>query len=109
MISKLNQVRSRLFQASCFMLTTHKQLRNFMINSTSDWITTPMEVLNTTPEGIVFSKGDITTILTNIGSPVRLPPVMAYSCDLRTNHSAHAALFYVAGQHQRFREDVLSQ
>ena len=80
-----------------------------MINSTSDWITTPMEVLNTTPEGIVFSKGDITTILTNIGSPVRLPSVMVYSCDLRTDRHAYAPLFYVAGQYQRFREDVLPQ
>ncbi|RPD65845.1 alpha-amylase [Lentinus tigrinus ALCF2SS1-7] len=51
------------------MITKLNQLRNFMINSTSDWITTPMEVLNTTPQGIVFSKGDITTVLTNIGSP----------------------------------------
>ncbi|RDX42676.1 alpha-amylase [Lentinus brumalis] len=51
------------------MITKLNQLRNFMINSTSDWITSPMKVLNTTPEGIVFAKGEITTILTNIGSP----------------------------------------
>ncbi|EJF62461.1 alpha-amylase [Dichomitus squalens LYAD-421 SS1] len=45
------------------------QLRNFMINTTSDWVTTPMQVLNETPQGIVISKGPVITALTNIGSP----------------------------------------
>ena len=41
-----------------------------MINSSSDWVTTPMQVLNQTPQGIVISKGPVITALTNIGSPV---------------------------------------
>ena len=57
------------------------QLRNFMINTTSSWVTTPMEVLSSTDNGIVFMKGDIITILTNIGSPV----------SASTQHSAASA------------------
>ena len=47
-----------------------------MINTTDEWATTPMQILNHNNNGIVFMKGDVITILTNVGSPVgRLTPV----------------------------------
>ena len=51
-----------------------------MINSTSDWVTTPMEVLSQTDEGIAFMKGSVITVLTNIGSPVSAS-IGGLSCD----------------------------
>ena len=41
-----------------------------MINTTDEWATTPMQILNHNNNGIVFMKGDVITILTNVGSPV---------------------------------------
>ena len=55
------------------------QLRNHLINTTDDWVTTQVQVLSETKEAIAFMKGDVITILTNIGSPVSachpLPPL----------------------------------
>ena len=48
-----------------------------MINTTDSWATTPMQVLNYNDIGIVFQKGDIVTVLTNIGSPVSLSRTLA--------------------------------
>lgn len=51
------------------LISKLNQLRNHLINSTADWVTTQVEVLSQTDQGIAFSKGDVVTILTNIGSP----------------------------------------
>ena len=43
-----------------------------MISSSSSWITTQMEVLSATTQSIMFTKGPVITVLTNVGSPVSL-------------------------------------
>ena len=53
-----------------------------MINTTDSWATTPMQVLNYNDIGIVFQKGDIVTVLTNIGSPVSLSRALAFGPSL---------------------------
>ncbi|KAF7800248.1 hypothetical protein EIP86_011495 [Pleurotus ostreatoroseus] len=53
-------------------MTKLNNLRNFLINSTtttSDWLTSEMKVLTTTNSGMAFMKGDVITVVTNIGSP----------------------------------------
>ncbi|PIL23741.1 ATP-binding cassette transporter [Ganoderma sinense ZZ0214-1] len=45
------------------------QFRNFMISSSTSWITTQMEVLSATTQSIMFTKGPVITVLTNVGSP----------------------------------------
>lgn len=47
-------------------------MRNFLINSTTDWVTNQVQVLSQTNDGIAFMKGDVITVLTNIGSPVSI-------------------------------------
>ena len=76
MVSKLNQVRVDRILSQRHRVTC-PQLRNFMINTTDSWATTPMQVLNYNDIGIVFQKGDIVTVLTNIGSPVSLSRALA--------------------------------
>ncbi|KAI0665092.1 alpha-amylase [Cubamyces menziesii] len=51
------------------LITKLNQLRNHLINTTDDWVTTQVQVLSETKEAIAFMKGDVITILTNIGSP----------------------------------------
>ena len=46
------------------------QLRNYLVNNT-DWAQSRTQVLHVTTEGIALMKGNVVTILTNIGSPVR--------------------------------------
>jgi len=46
------------------------QFRNFLVNNTQ-WATTQMQVLTASPYGIATLKGDVVSIMTNIGSPVR--------------------------------------
>jgi len=49
------------------------QFRNYLVNSTANistpWTTAETQVLTTSQYGIAFMKGDVITILTNIGSP----------------------------------------
>jgi len=54
------------------------QLRNHLVNST-DWATTPTKVLSTQANGTVIMKGDVVTILTNIGSPPLNSSVYAFT------------------------------
>jgi alpha-amylase len=53
------------------MTTTLNQVRNFLINSTDsqDWLHSKMQVLTANSIGIAFMKGNVVTVLTNIGSP----------------------------------------
>ncbi|KAH9901106.1 alpha-amylase [Cubamyces lactineus] len=51
------------------LITKLNQLRNHLINTTEDWVTTQVQVLSETKEAIAFMKGDVITVLTNIGSP----------------------------------------
>jgi len=50
------------------LMTTLNQLRNFMINTT-DWATQKVNVFTSNKNGIAFQKGEVVTILTNIGAP----------------------------------------
>ncbi|KAJ7093161.1 glycoside hydrolase family 13 protein [Mycena epipterygia] len=50
------------------LISTLNQLRNFMINTT-DWATQNTNVLTSDNHGLAFQKGEVVTILTNIGAP----------------------------------------
>ncbi|TDL27217.1 alpha-amylase [Rickenella mellea] len=45
-------------------------LRNFL-GSSSNWLKSETQILTATTKGIALSKGNVITVLTNIGSPVR--------------------------------------
>ncbi|OBZ75401.1 Alpha-amylase 1 [Grifola frondosa] len=55
------------------------QLRNFLVNGTSNWLTSSIDVLTESKEGIAFMKGDVITILTNIGSPPQNVSIAVYT------------------------------
>ncbi|KAI0822624.1 alpha-amylase [Trametes gibbosa] len=61
------------------LVTKLNQLRNFLVNGTDNWATSQMEVLSQTNEGIAFMKGDVVTILTNIGSPPQNVTISAHT------------------------------
>ncbi|KAI0646787.1 alpha-amylase [Trametes meyenii] len=61
------------------LITKLNQLRNFMINSTDDWVTSQIQVLNQSPEAIAFMKGKVLTVLTNIGSPPQNVSISAHT------------------------------
>ncbi|GBE82522.1 Alpha-amylase 1 [Sparassis crispa] len=61
------------------LMSTLNQLRNFLVNGTTGWLQSSMEVLATTNYGIAFMKGDVVTILTNIGSPPQNLSMAAYT------------------------------
>lgn len=46
------------------------QIRNYLIKSSPDWLTTPSEVISTSPVGISIMKGNLVSVMTTIGSPV---------------------------------------
>ncbi|KAG5637710.1 hypothetical protein H0H81_003474 [Sphagnurus paluster] len=50
-------------------ISSLNQLRNFFINTT-EWLKQETQVLTTSPHGIAVMKGDIISVVTNIGSPV---------------------------------------
>ncbi|KAK7023885.1 Not1-domain-containing protein [Favolaschia claudopus] len=52
------------------LMTTLNKLRTFMINTT-DWATQKPNVLASNKNGIAFQKGEVVSILTNIGSPAQ--------------------------------------
>lgn len=50
------------------LISSLNQLRNFFINTT-EWLKQETQVLTTSPHGIAVMKGDIISVVTNIGSP----------------------------------------
>ncbi|KAJ3482123.1 hypothetical protein NLI96_g7190 [Meripilus lineatus] len=55
---------------STYQLTSKlNTFRNFLVNGTTNWLRSPAQVLTTTEHGIAIMKGDVISILTNIGSP----------------------------------------
>ncbi|KAG1882923.1 glycoside hydrolase family 13 protein [Suillus subluteus] len=60
------------------LMTTLNQFRNFLVNNTQ-WATTPMQVLTTSPYGIATLKGDCVSIMTNIGSPPQNISIPVYT------------------------------
>ncbi|KAI0798094.1 alpha-amylase [Abortiporus biennis] len=61
------------------MIASLNQFRNFLINSTSDWLQSRTDVLTTSDVGIAIQKGDVISILTNIGSPPQNVSMAVYS------------------------------
>ncbi|RDB21011.1 Alpha-amylase 1 [Hypsizygus marmoreus] len=52
------------------LISTLNQLRNFMVNSTgTGWLKQATAILTTSPYGIAVMKGEIISVVTNIGSP----------------------------------------
>lgn len=55
-----------------FVVVANKaQFRNFLVNTTS-WATQQAQILTTSTYGIAIMKGSVISIMTNIGSPVRV-------------------------------------
>nr|GAT52123.1 Not1-domain-containing protein [Mycena chlorophos] len=50
------------------LMTTFNTLRNYLVNN-SDWATQPTNVLTSNLHGIALQKGQVVTVLTNIGAP----------------------------------------
>jgi len=55
------------------------QIRNFLVNTTSDWVTSPAQILTTSTNGIAIMKGSVVSIMTNIGSPPQNTSMAAYT------------------------------
>ncbi|CCM03833.1 uncharacterized protein FIBRA_05982 [Fibroporia radiculosa] len=55
------------------------KFRNFLVNGTTGWLKSQAEVLTTGPYGLAIMKGQVVTILTNIGSPPQNASVAAYT------------------------------
>jgi len=53
------------------MTKTLNQIRNFLVNSTAskDWLHSKMQIVGKSNIGLAFMKGDVVTVVTNIGSP----------------------------------------
>ncbi|KAG1759096.1 glycoside hydrolase family 13 protein [Suillus occidentalis] len=63
------------------LVTKLNKFRNYLVNTTQ-WATTPVQVLTTSPYGIATLKGDCVSIMTNIGSPpqnISIPVYTPYS------------------------------
>ncbi|KAF8894428.1 glycoside hydrolase family 13 protein [Infundibulicybe gibba] len=50
------------------LIATLNQLRNFLVNTT-DWLSQESQILTQSPYGLGFMRGDVITVVTNIGSP----------------------------------------
>ncbi|EPQ58540.1 alpha-amylase [Gloeophyllum trabeum ATCC 11539] len=61
------------------IMSTLNKLRNFLINGTDDWLHSPAQLLTTTPHGLSVMKGNVISILTNIGSPPANLSVAVYT------------------------------
>ncbi|THH15893.1 hypothetical protein EW146_g4659 [Bondarzewia mesenterica] len=59
------------------MTANLNQLRNYLVQT--DWVNSTAQVLTTEPDGISFMRGNVITILTNIGSPAANVSVKAYT------------------------------
>ncbi|KAG1748968.1 glycoside hydrolase family 13 protein [Suillus paluster] len=60
------------------LMSTLNQFRNFLVNNTQ-WATTLTQVLTTSPYGIATLKGDVVSIMTNIGSPPQNVTIPVYT------------------------------
>ncbi|KAF9228592.1 alpha-amylase [Gyrodon lividus] len=60
------------------LMSTLNQFRKFLV-STTEWVNSFMEVLTTTDNGIAILKGDVISIMTNIGSPPKNVSIPVYT------------------------------
>ncbi|KZT74255.1 glycoside hydrolase family 13 protein [Daedalea quercina L-15889] len=61
------------------LVTKLNTFRNFLVNGTGDWATTKMEILTQSEYGLGFRKGNVVTVLTNIGSPPKDVTIAVYT------------------------------
>ncbi|KAG9318337.1 alpha-amylase [Chiua virens] len=76
LITTLNQVMVTVCK-NCSLLTP-PQFRNFLVNHTS-WVNSSMQVLTFSNDSIAFQKGDVVSVLTNVGSPPRNASIAVYT------------------------------
>ena len=57
------------------LIQSLNMLRNHLVNTT-DWAKQETQVMTTSPYGIAIMKGPVVTIMTNIGSPVRIACIL---------------------------------
>ncbi|KIJ17255.1 alpha-amylase [Paxillus involutus ATCC 200175] len=60
------------------LMSTLNQFRNFLV-SNSEWVDSSMEVLTSTVDGIAILKGDVISVMTNIGSPPKNVSIPVYT------------------------------
>jgi len=60
------------------LTATLNKLRNYLVNNTN-WAQSRTRVLQVTSQGIAVMKGDVVTIVTNIGSPPQNTSMFAYT------------------------------
>lgn len=51
------------------IITALNKFRNYVIRSSPEWLTSPSEVISTSPVGIALLKGNVVSVMTTIGSP----------------------------------------
>lgn len=51
------------------IITALNKFRNYVIQTSPDWVTTHSEIISTSPVGISVLKGNVVTVLTTVGSP----------------------------------------
>ncbi|KAH9951493.1 alpha-amylase [Amylocystis lapponica] len=61
------------------LVTTLNKFRNFLVNGTSGWLHSSAELLTADTHGIGLLKGEVVTILTNVGSPPANVSVAVYT------------------------------
>jgi len=61
------------------LITTLNKLRSFMIKSSPGWLTSPSEVISTSPIGISIMKGNVVSVMTTVGSPPRNASMGVYT------------------------------
>ncbi|KAF8136155.1 glycoside hydrolase superfamily [Boletus edulis] len=60
------------------LMSTMNQFRNFLVNSTN-WVNSSMQVLAATNHSIAILKGNVISVLTNIGSPPKDTGIPVYT------------------------------
>ena len=69
LVTTLNKVEFGLKFTHHYILNS-LQFRNFLVKSHPDWVTSPSDVISTSPVGISILKGNVISVMTTIGSPV---------------------------------------
>ncbi|KAF8558403.1 glycoside hydrolase family 13 protein [Imleria badia] len=60
------------------LMSTMNQFRNFLVNTTN-WVNSSVQVLTFTNDAIAISKGNVVSVLTNVGSPPNNSTIPVYT------------------------------
>lgn len=55
------------------------QIRNYLVNTSTTWLTSPTQILTTSANGISIMKGDVVSVMTTIGSPPQNTSMAVYT------------------------------